>query len=389
VVTATPGTFRQGDYILFYGEGPVIWKQNPLTGRMEHATHPYSDVSGYFIVLDNVPGKRIPLADPVTSPANGTSNSYTATAVYEKEVYNLIKSGRKWFSDKFDNYTRNLQLPDFSFPDVIPNSQAVLGFGVAGRATMQMSFDILVNDELVNNTTISAWSGENDFARELASFESFTTGSSDKMRVKVRFNSPNSSALGWLDYISLSVRSNLRFRGGQMSFRDPLTVAEGKVTTFNVESVQSTIEIWDVTDHSYVHAIPSVYTGSAYEFRVNTDYLREFVMFDGSSFLKPEVAGKVDNQNLHAMGNYDLIIVTHPALQEQAERLASMHNAMGEITATVVPLNKIYNEFSSGVQDITAIRDFMKMLYDKGRNEGYPKYLLLFGNASYDFKDRI
>lgn len=388
VITAAQGTFGPGDYILFYGEGPVVWRQNPLTGRIDHATHAYTDVTGYFITIANIPGKRVPIAEPVSYTANNASSTYTALGFYEKEVYNLLKSGRKWFSDKFDNYTRILALPDFNFPDMVSGSEVSMGFGVAGRATQQMSFNMLVNDVVVNNTTIAPWSGDNDYARELATTQKFTTANGN-MKVKVQYNAPNNTAIGWLDFVSFNVKSTLRFRGPQMTFRDPLSVGEEKVTEFTLESSQQGLELWDVTNHAYAHRILMTQSGSNYKFKVQTPQLREFVVFDGSSYHKPEFAGKVPNQDLHALGNYDMIIVTHPALSKQAHRLAKLHNSQGEITVKVVSLYDIYNEFSSGHQDITAIRDFMKMLYDRGRAEGYPKYLLLFGNASYDFKDRI
>lgn len=388
VVTANPGTFGPGDYVLFYAEGPVTWRQNPLTGRMDHSTHLYSDVIGYFITVANIPGKRIPVGEPVTYTANAFSTTYVATGVYENEVYNIMKSGRKWFSDKFDNYTRTLTLPDFNFPDYITSTDIQMGFGVAGKATQQMSFNILVNDVVVNNTTIGASAGENDFAKELATTQNFKTGSGN-MKVKVQFNAPNNTANGWLDYVSFNVKSTLRFRGPQMNFRDPSSVGEGKVTEFTLESSQPGLEIWDVTNQAYAHRVIATQSGNAYKFKVQTPYLKEFIAFDGSSFLTPEFAGKVPNQDLHALGNYDMIIVAHPALRKQADRLAKLHNSRGEITVKVVSVYDIYNEFSSGHQDITAIRDFMKMLYDRGRTEGYPKYLLLFGNASYDFKERL
>lgn len=50
---------------------------------------------------------------------------------------------------------------------------------------------------------------------------------------------------------------------------------------------------------------------------------------------------------------------------------------------------QIYNEFSSGAQDISAIRDFVKLMYDNATGGNEPKYLLLFGDASFDYKDRI
>lgn len=389
VVTSNPGTFAPGDYILFYGEGPITWKLNPLTNRLDAATHIYTDAIAYFITAANYPGMRIPQADPVLAAANITTETYTALALYEKEDISLIKSGRKWFSNKFDNYTRTLKLPDFSFPDIDLSQPVQLGFGLAGRATAQMSFNIKVNEEIVNTTTIAKYTGENDFARELVANQSFNA-SSGNMNVVVQFNPPNSSAIGWLDFISLNVRSRLKFHGPQMNFRDHLSVAEGNVTNFIMEAVPSGLEIWDVTDHSYVHRIPTTNSGNIFNFRVHTPYLREFIAFDGSSFLTPEFEGKVANQDLHALKSIDMIIVTHPMLRKQADRLAKLHNTMGEISVKVVALPDIYNEFSSGHPDITAIRDFMKMLYDNGQANGTaPGYLLLFGGASYDYKDRI
>jgi len=57
----------------------------------------------------------------------------------------------------------------------------------------------------------------------------------------------------------------------------------------------------------------------------------------------------------------------------------------------VANCNEIYNEFSSGAKDPSAIRDFIKMYYDKAGNDSSkrPKYVLLMGASSYDFKNRI
>src|SRR5690625_5770497 len=52
----------------------------------------------------------------------------------------------------------------------------------------------------------------------------------------------------------------------------------------------------------------------------------------------------------------------------------------------VITTEQVYNEFSSRAQDISAIRDFFKHLRDTGSPL---KYALLFGGASYDYKDRI
>lgn len=388
VVTAAPGVFQSGDYILFYGEGPVTWKYNPTTGLFRHSTHLYTDVIGYFITIANHPGKRIPVADSDPGASNKTTDKYTALAVYEQENLSLIKSGRKWFSAKLDQYSRSITLPDFNFPDIDTKTSVNIAFGLAGRATQQMSFDVVVNNININNTTIAKYTSDNDFARDTDVFDTFKANSGD-MRITVQFNPPNSSALGWFDYVALNVRSHLRFHDSQLRFRDPLTVGEGNVTNFNIETSGENIEIWDITKHTYAYQVPVTKNGNNYSMKVSTPYLREFIAFDGSNFLTPEFAGKVPNQNLHGTKNYEMIIVSHPTLLSEANRLADLHNRKGDVTVKVVNLPDIYNEFSSGHPDITAIRDFMKLIYDKGYEHGYPRYLLLFGNASYDYKNRI
>jgi len=51
----------------------------------------------------------------------------------------------------------------------------------------------------------------------------------------------------------------------------------------------------------------------------------------------------------------------------------------------VVTQQQVFNEFSSGTPDVSAIRNFMKMFYDRaGGTANSCRYLLLFGDGSYD-----
>ena len=71
----------------------------------------------------------------------------------------------------------------------------------------------------------------------------------------------------------------------------------------------------------------------------------------------------------------------------QAERLAQINRDFNDLNVKVVNLTTIYNEFNSSNPDISAVRNFVKYVYDN--SEGNLKYLCLFGDASYDYKDRI
>ena len=55
----------------------------------------------------------------------------------------------------------------------------------------------------------------------------------------------------------------------------------------------------------------------------------------------------------------------------------------------VVTPEQIYNEFSGGIPDICAIRNFMRMKYIRQKGTRHPlKYLLLFGDGSYENKTK-
>ncbi len=388
VIAATPGVFAQGDYVLFYGKGTRTWNMNPFSGRMEHTTHFYADQACYFVTIGPESGKRIPQDAAPAGDPNYFSVSYTDFVVYENDNLNLIKSGRKWFGEKLDFYNRTVNLPVYQFPDMITSEPVVVRYGFAGRASAQLSYSILMNDEIVATNTMAGITGSNDYARELTTSSTFNS-QSNSLNVQVKFNPPNNTALGWLDFVALNVRSNLRFKGGQMAFRDPRTVGTDRVTSFTMNNAVNNLELWDVSDFTNAKSVQLTKIGDQYTFRRATDKLTEMVAFDGSSFLLPTLGEKVANQNLHATGSYDMILITHPDFAQEAQRLAMLHNNKGDVSVTVVSLPDIYNEFSSGIQDITAIRDFMKMLYDRGSESNQPQYLLLFGNASYDVKNRV
>ena len=389
VVTANPGVFAQGDYVLFYGQGTHTWKMNPLAARMEHTTHLYADEACYFLTIHAENGSRITFGEVPSGDPNYFTNEYTAYSVYEKELLNILKSGKKWFGEKMDSFTGTINLPVVKFSNLVPDQLATIRYGIAGRSTSgQIWFNFLVNNETVASSSISKITSTYDYARDLITTASFLPVS-EQMQVQVKFNPSSNTDIGWFDFVALNVRCYLKYTGGQMSFRDPKTVVSQRLSEFTLSDAQSVNEIWDVSDPLNVSLVNFSRNGGNIVFTSNTNILREYVATDGTSFKSIKLGEKVANQNLHSMGNYDLIIVSHPDFMAPAQTLAAAHNQIGEIAAVVVPLPEIYNEFSSGIQDLTAIRNFMKMLYDRGRETGYPKYLLLFGNASYDMKDRV
>jgi hypothetical protein len=166
-------------------------------------------------------------------------------------------------------------------------------------------------------------------------------------------------------------------------------VIAGTTNRYHIAGANADLEVWDVTDFHTVKKQDAQLQGNELVFASKGDVLREYVAFDGNGFLSPVSFGRINNQDLHGLEQPDMVIVAHQSLLNAANKLADFHRQHDGFVVHVVTPQQIYNEFSSGTQDISAIRDFMRMFYDRGlAGAKMPGYLLLFGDGSWDYKYR-
>lgn len=383
------GRFDSGDYILFYAQGPNQWVyQGDSTFQFE--TNPYDTRNYYFLTVGSSPGLRVG-SQVSASGANKFTNSFDDYAAHELEETNLMGSGREFFGDFF-NFGTTSRTFNFNFPNLITSEPVKIRTSVAGRSTnSNINFVISANGQQIQGHSIgtigTSYTSVYANTKGGTTWNNFNSGA---ITIGVGFSSGSSSAEGWLNFIELNARRNLTFTGSQLQFRDSRTVGSGNYTEFQMGGGNNNLKIWDVTDPTNPVSQQYSFNGGQITFATATDELKEFVAFlENGSFPVPVSGVSIPNQNLHAIGQPDMLIVTVADLMSEANRLANHHRDRNNLSVDVVDVAKIYNEFSSGRQDISAIRDFVKMLYDRaGSNlENLPQYLLLFGDASYDYKN--
>ncbi|MDD2983123.1 MAG: type IX secretion system sortase PorU [Crocinitomicaceae bacterium] len=380
VVGESDGIFNAEDYILFHAWGPNRIKQNG--NFFEREMNIYDTKSYYFIRISNAePPARV---QNQTSAQNSNTvvNSYNFFAVYEKELVNLYRAGQRWYGELFDaELTKTFA---FNIPNAISSSPANFKVIYAANSRDSGSYiDFKVgNSVLLKKTIFPIWQ---DYNKEEANFSLPNAINNVVLNMSVFRTNP--SVLTYLDKIEMNARRGLSFFGTSMYIRDLASVGVGNVSTFELSSLATNGFIWDVTDRQKPKMMLGAWNGSSYSYTTPTDVLKTFVASNGSSFLKPEFVKVVAPQNLHALGYADHLVVTPAIFKNQAERLANLHRDLGK-TVHVVTTEEVYNEFSSGAQDITAIKFFAKMFYDRsaGDNALMPKTLLLFGGGTYDPK---
>ena len=375
--------WRGNDYILFYGKGPVKWTST--NRRFEHENNAYSTL-GYYFVTD-----ATEITEVKTVPSEGSAtiqiDKYDDYMLHEKDEVSITtdgrpNSGRELFGESFDSKQT------WSFPFTIPgitNDDGVISFRFvakikSGSGTITMNLND--KDIPLSNNVIGQDNGTYVAALSKTPIVTWTGEKSENTKIDLSFNIRYQTS--HLDYIRLQMKRVLQPYGAYTFFRS--FDSEGKASQFNIKNASSNLLVFDVTDNDQIQQMETSLSGSDASFIIPAGSMREFAMVDISKEIKaPDVVGEVKPQNLHGMEQTDMIILAPDAFVVEAERLAKMHRANSNISVAVVTPEQVYNEFSSGTPEATAIRLFMKMFYDRRTSDAdAPKYLLLFGDGRFD-----
>ncbi|GGF17946.1 type IX secretion system sortase PorU [Hymenobacter cavernae] len=393
--------FADNDYALFYARGPHTWTRDGTTQRFKHIQHLYTDTAYYFVRVGTALGKRVATA-PALTGASASITTFAERQFYEHDLVNLLRSGRQWLGELFSSGTQQ----DFTFPipDLVTTVPVQVQSAVAASAAyeadalyrpLNTNFRVAINGAAQNPAQLVQVAGSISFPdvanTNTTNYSAILTGTPTEVRVTLTYDasgvSNSSSARGYLDYLEVNAQRRLRMSDKMLEFRSFENISTNARSQFVLNDATDAT-VWDVTDPQVPVQQALTANGTSSSFVSATNVLREYVAFKGNDFPTPRTFGRVPNQNLHALnldGKLDLVIVCYPPFRSEAERLAQHRRDHDKLVAQVVTTTEVYNEFSSGGQDITAIRDLMKMVYDRAP-AGKQNFLLLFGDASFDYK---
>jgi hypothetical protein len=389
VFDGNDGTFDPGDYFLFFGQSPDKWVFNSAKGVYEHQHHLYSDYNYYFINIGNDPGKRIEPYDQQALEAEAVVTTYNDFAVHKLNERNLIRSGSQWYGEIFSDTLEQTFFFDLPLRDVTAPVH-ITGEFVA-RSTKTSNFFAGVNGDQIFQRSITAVPANSltKYANSGSRSVWFESEVVPSLNVSVAYDMPETNSIGWLNYIEINFKNKLRFSGKTLRFRYLENDNSAKFSEFLIPNVNHDFRVWNINDPLHPKTIELTYLNDTATFILTTDLNLEFVAFDPTTYEIPEPVGEIPNQNLHAISSADFVIVSHPDFMDQAERLKFLHEEIDGMTVEVVDVNQVYNEFSSGSPDPSAIRDFARMVYLRSGSPPALKYLMLFGDGSYDPKNRI
>lgn len=377
--------FEPGEYFLAYLEGPDKLKYN---GIFDVEKNIYSDKSYYFITHSQTVGKRVQTKSMFPN-YDFEYDYYDFIYKHEQELFNFLHSGRDWVGESLvekPNLTFNIDLPA-----LVPNTEVVVEGRVQGSNTSVTNCEVNLNGSKRNYKLIARQAGLDFNMIMVRSFYFDALQNSDTIGSTYNIGFKYADAIATnntrLDYFQIAAKAKLSFETKFLNFRNQDAIGN-EFSKFTLGTSKKEIEVWDVTNIEGVANIPLQEASGGYSFVDSTMKYSEYVAVDlQENFEAPTAVGKIENQNIHALPVPDLLIVAYPDFKQSAERLAQFRRQHDGYTVQVVTIDKVYNEFSSGAQDISAIRNLVKYYYDI--NPEKMKWLLLFGACSYDYKNRI
>ncbi len=401
IVGAEDGVFSGDDYILFYALGTRGFVEENLSH-----INPYADEAFYYVTTGGEQSKKIQTLTEPSANADQVFTSYDFETFHEVDLVNIGGLGRIWHGEQFDITTqRNF---DFAIPNVVNTASVNVRVKFSGVYT---SFPTLGLRFLDNSTELASRSftftspfrssiafRDTDLETDVAGF------GGDVLRVEINYDKAGDPASeGFLDFIQVDATCRLIDNGRQFGFSNKDILNSTGVGQFVIGNSKSENSIWDVTD---IYNIAEKTNDGSSEFGVKfiLGEDKRYVSVNSNDFYSPTRLSnsRVSNQDLkgsfwnagasggNQFNDIDYLIITKASYLPAANRLASFRTSNDNYKVRVASLESIYNEFSTGKQDISAIRNFIKYIYDNATSpDNRLKFVCLIGDGSYDYKDVI
>jgi hypothetical protein len=403
------GRFDTEDFILFYGKSINKWKYSNVSSRYDHFVNYYSRSNYYFICLNTSGSVKRMIQQHSENVQNPERiSSFSETLFIEPETSNLINEGNLWLSGRlssgqshiWNNSLTGLEANTAILYRIKPASRVVCPLPPTPctyENNMLLKEDHSTMSEIFFQMDVVYPGYGNWIWTDTTSFvinsSQMTGGEQSKFRATFITNAPDGE--GYVDWMEIQYKRRLTSVTNdyvRINAPDISGTIEYNVSPFSGNN----IKVFDVTLHEDVRIIlPLASTASNVKFQKSQGLLSKFFVIGPNGYRVPaSISQRIPNQNLH--GGYSegasFIIITHKDFLSAANRLKGKREAPGPgnpnyLKTRVFDVQSVYNEFSGGVLDAVAIRDFLKHCYESWQEK--PVYVCFFGDGSFDYKSII
>lgn len=379
------GTFNGNDRIIFFGQGPLtkIWTNK---GYYQCERNTYSDTVFYFLCLEgNENGLRVTDKPVVTtSESDAVITQYPDCFYHENEEISPFASGRTWYGDMFTSLEGSKEF-ELDIPDLVTTKVIHMFSRVLGRCPSRFSYNLWMNNNLLVDHVDIAKSSDLNFGHEHDFNNGMCFVDSEHLSIRYEINPVSENALLYLDYFVINCWRELVFHGDMLAFGLVPSQIETPVARVRVNGAGSTASCWDVTDPIHPKKQVMDHQLGFSTFGIDSHEEQRYQVFNPSSARTVASCYPIPNQNLHAISNAELLIISPRLFWETSNAFADFHLEQDDMDCVVADVEEIYNEFGTGMADPTAVRDFIRMVYLRSGRK--LKYVMLMGKGTHDYRD--
>ena len=386
------GYFGKNDRLLFYGQSVNGWAFSAENNRFHHFIHHYARKNVYWLALGG--SNRKQMASPAPSKQAATIKIYRTAPAYfykEPEKLNPEKSGIQWTWDHLaGNVTHKYS---FSLSGVSDADSCTARIHFIGKSSNHHNVRISINGQFLKSADIP-------YMRPVTVEQS---GAGFLRNGKNILEIQQISQLGrkdeiYLDWMEIRYERRLQADSTALVFYSP--PADGKKRFLLAGFSQPETRIYDVTDPfsvRYFSAITQDLSSDSLYFEDDSfqEAPKKYLVITSNQIksivsLLPAANPQQELRDPTQAANY-LMIAPKNLIQSDLIRLAAHRSdprfwpdSDTEPIVKIVPIQKIYDAFSWGLEDPTAIRNFLRYAYYHWKVA--PAYVLLVGDACYDMK---
>ena len=378
VLGGDDGQFDNGDYVVFFADAADSWEYSDDLERFVHYRNHYTGKNVYWLTVDGSfqsPPLRFVTVDGSPNGSYDVSvETYTARYHKEEEWIFFRSSPNSGLSDYYNwywGYGRDFTSSAQIF-DMVPGQPA----------------EVIVRHRF-GSPALRINGGSSIAPSTDQYFSSYLTGD---LSEGLNGLDLHSSTEFYLDYINIFYPRWLKLSDENLLFAQPDTSG---VVEYNLTDVASPYVLLDIADKNR----PLKITGSRLEGTdltffdtVTIDSHKQYYISSISRLKSPSSVSHYDVDNLRDTSSpenrVDEIIITYDGFYDQAVALAEHRSQSYNMPTRVVRLSDVYNQFSYGLIDAVAIRDFLKYAYENWP-EPAPTFALLLGDGHYDYRNNL
>jgi len=386
--------FDSDDYILFYGRGVTGWNYSPVQKQFSHYTNPYTNSNYYFLrVGANVATTQAQIVS-VAGGSGGKVTTAMGKVFFDEDKFNFNQSGQQWVSPPLN--PGESRVVSNKLTGWISGTSVRYRYFLYSRANVDATFTLEESGATIGSPFISRKS-DGDLNSPIGTFANPTSGqftvvpalTDQRSNVKFTYNAGGTVANGYIDWLEVYYQQQLTASNNVLVFSsaDTSGIVEYAVNGFTTNS----FDVYEVSNpnnlRKIVHQLDQLVGTCTFSDTLSPGEINTYWIGTAANYKQPKSFSKIPNSNIHGFAGAEFVIISHSEFKSEAQRLKTHKENLPpkkRLSTVVVDIDTIYNEFGIGMPDPVSIRDFLR--YATTQWTIKPKYLLFFGDASFDFK---